>query len=141
MAKMSRNTYKRNAEKPFRSHFRNLQRVKLLSLPFHQELLDCLPQGSQLLATKGDCSDLANQIEEVPLRFLDFSAKSISIEILDKSPARQESFTLDRQACWQKRVLSDEDGSRYFVGRHLYSPCLHVVSVAGRKSRKILLSA
>src|SRR5258708_38069373 len=52
MAKMGRNTHKRNAEEPFRSHFRNLQGVKLLSLPSRQDLHDCPAQGSQPFATK-----------------------------------------------------------------------------------------
>lgn len=113
---MGRNTHKRNAEEPFRNDFRDFQGVKLLSLPFRQDLLDCPAQGSQLLATEGDRPDLAGQIEEAPLRFFYFLTKSAPIEILNNSPARQENFTLDRQACWQKRVLSDEDGSRCAVG-------------------------
>ena len=131
---MGCNTHKRNAEEPFRNDFRDFHGVKLLSFPFRQDLVDCPAQGSQLLATKGDCPDLAGQIEEVPLRFLDFLAKSVPIEILYNSPARQENFTLDRQACWQKRVLSDEDGSRCVVGWHLYSPYPHDVRAAARKA-------
>jgi hypothetical protein len=51
----------------------------------------------------------------MPIRFRDFTAQSVPIEILDYFPARQENFTFDRQACWQKRVFSDEDGFRYIV--------------------------
>ena len=61
-------------------------------------------------------NSLTGQKEEVPLRFLDFSAKSVPIEIPDGPPAGQENFTLDRQACWQGRVLSDEDGFRCVFG-------------------------
>ena len=103
---MGRNTHKRNAEEPFRSHFRNLQGVKLLPLLFRQDLLGCPAQGSQVLATKGDCPELVNQIEEVPLRFLDFLAKSVPIEILDNSPAGQEGLAFSNRRNSGKSVPS-----------------------------------
>src|SRR4029434_4325152 len=121
MAKMRRNSQKRDAEKPFLSHFRDLQGVKLLSLPFRQDLLDCPAQGSQLLATKCDCPDLAGQIEEAPLHFRDFLAKSVHVEILDNSPAGQEGFTCESQDFRQECALLDQDGPRLDGVWHLGS--------------------
>ena len=71
---MGGNTHERDAEEPFRNDFRDFQGVKLLPLLFRQDTLDCPAQGSWPFTTKGDCPDLTRQIEEVPIRCLDFSA-------------------------------------------------------------------
>ena len=119
---MGGNTHERNAEEPFRNDFRDFQGVKLLSLLFRQDTRDCPAQGSLPLTTKGDCPDLARQLEEVPPRFLDFSTKFVPIEISDCSPARQEGFTFERQVCRQRCVFPNQNGPCSISVWHLSCP-------------------
>jgi hypothetical protein len=111
---MGSDTDKRNAEEPFRNGFGNLQRIKLLPFLFPQNTLHGRSQSSWPVTTQDSDLELAGQVEKVPIRALNSSRQCIAIEVLDDSPTRQESFTLDRQAYRQERALSDEDGSRHF---------------------------
>jgi hypothetical protein len=110
MPKMGRNARKRNPQEAFRNNFRYLQGVKPLPSWFSKQASDYFAQRSWPFPTKGDCLEIASQIEKVPLRFLDLSAKPVPIEIANHSPARQEKLSFHCQACRQKRVFSDEDG-------------------------------
>ena len=80
----------------FRNSFRYLQGVELPLSSFREDASDCPAQRSGPFSPKGDCPEIAGQIKEVPLRFFDFSTKSVTIEILDGPPAGQEIFGLHR---------------------------------------------
>src|ERR1700746_1312699 len=116
MPGMGGNPHERNAEEPFRNGLRNLQRVKPLFLLFGQNTLHSPAQGSSSVAPQHGGSYFTGQVEKVPIHTLDVSGQRRAIRILDDSPPRQENLTLDRQACWQKRVFSDEDSSGCVVG-------------------------
>jgi hypothetical protein len=110
MPKMGHNTRKRNTQEALRNNFGYLQGVKPIPSLFSEQASDYFAQRSWPFPTKSDCPEIASQIEKVPVRLLDLSAKPVPIEIPNHSPARQEKLSFDCQSCRQKRVLSDEDG-------------------------------
>jgi len=107
---MGHNTRKRNTQEALRNNFGYLQGVKPIPSLFSEQASDYFAQRSWPFPTNSDCPEIASQIEKVPVRLLDLSAKPIPIEISNHSPARQEKLSFDCRACRQKRVLSDEDG-------------------------------
>ena len=122
MPGMNGNTRERNAEEPFRDNGCNFKRVKFQPVQSRKRARTALRMVSGPSRPNDHGPGHARKIEIVPLRFLDFSSEPISVEIPGHSPAGQERFTLDRQACRQKRVVSDENGSVRGVGRHFSLP-------------------
>jgi hypothetical protein len=105
-----------NAEKALRNDFRDFQAVEPLALQFPEDLPHCPAFRFISLTAKDNRADLTGYIKEVPFRLREFAAEFVPIEISDSSPTGQERFTLYRQACRQKRLFSDENGSRIVVG-------------------------
>ena len=74
MAGMGGNTHEWNAEEPFRNDFRNLKRVKLLSLLLRQYTLHSPSHGSWPVATHDGGSYFTGHVDKVPIRSLNFSS-------------------------------------------------------------------
>src|SRR5258707_10310499 len=81
MPRVSGNSQKRNAQKPFRSDLCNLQRVERKALPFllSRNTLYGPPQSSHSLAPQDGGTDFACQIEKVPVRPFDLARQLLAI--------------------------------------------------------------
>jgi hypothetical protein len=66
-------------------------------------------------------SDFTGPPGEGPARFVDFSTKSMPIEIFDQSPARCAGLTFDSHDFRQECALLDQDGPPLDGGWHFYS--------------------